>query len=128
MKKDKIIYWTVTGILIAALLTSTIPSILMMDYAVEHFTNYLGYPKYFLIFTGITKMLGIIGLFIPKYPKVKEWIYAGLTFDLIGAIYSAASVHEPFLSYLFIVVALLLLIISYIYFQKIQRTYSFAGR
>ena len=63
MKKNKIIYWTITGILIAGLLTSTIPSILMMDYAVDHFTNYLGYPKYFLLFTGITKMLGIIGLF-----------------------------------------------------------------
>ena len=122
MKKNKIIYWTITGILIAGLLTSTIPSILMMDYAVDHFTNYLGYPKYFLLFTGITKMLGIIGLFVPKYPRMKEWIYAGLTFDLVGAIYSAASVNEPFMSYLFIVVALLFLIISYVYYHKIQRS------
>lgn len=101
MKKLKTIYWIITIVFVAAMLTSTVPSILMLPYSVEHFRDHLGFPAYFLFFTGLTKSLGIIALFIPGFPKVKEWVYAGFTFDLIGAIYSTLAVGDPVTSIIF---------------------------
>ncbi|MFZ6008729.1 MAG: DoxX family protein [Bacteroidota bacterium] len=121
MKKLKIIYWIITGLFVAGMLTSTIPSVVMMPYAVEHFTKHLGFPAHFLFFTGLTKALGIVALFIPGYPKVKEWVYAGFTFDLIGAMYCTLAVGDPITSILFQLVALIFMAASYVYFVRVQK-------
>lgn len=124
MKKLKTIYWIITIVFVAAMLTSTVPSILMLPYSVEHFRDHLGFPAYFLFFTGLTKSLGIIALFIPGFPKVKEWVYAGFTFDLIGAIYSTLAVGDPVTSIIFQAIALALLSGSYFYYTEIQHAQS----
>lgn len=41
---------------------------------------------------GVAKLLGIIALLVPGYPRIKEWAYAGFFFDLSGATYSALAV------------------------------------
>jgi len=48
----------------------------------------LGYPPYFLVILGIWKLLGAVALLIPKFPRLKEWAYAGVIFDLTGAVAS----------------------------------------
>ena len=48
----------------------------------------LGYPPYFLIILGIWKLLGAVALAIPRFPRLKEWAYAGVLFDLTGAVVS----------------------------------------
>jgi uncharacterized membrane protein YphA (DoxX/SURF4 family) len=48
----------------------------------------LGYPSYFLTILGIWKLLGAIALVIPRFPRLKEWAYAGVFFDLTAAIAS----------------------------------------
>jgi len=48
----------------------------------------LGYPSYFLVILGIWKLLGAVALAIPRFPRLKEWAYAGVLFDLTGAIAS----------------------------------------
>jgi hypothetical protein len=48
----------------------------------------LGYPLYLLPFLGVAKLLGIIVLLVPGFPRLKEWAYAGMFFDLVGAVYS----------------------------------------
>ena len=48
----------------------------------------LGYPQYFLVILGIWKLLGAVALVIPRFPRLKEWAYAGVIFDLTGAIAS----------------------------------------
>ena len=50
--------------------------------------NHLGYPNYIIPFLGVAKTLGIIAILIPGFPRIKEWAYAGLFFDLAGATYS----------------------------------------
>jgi hypothetical protein len=118
MKKTKIIYWTSTGLFAFSILGSAIPSALSLPYAVEHFTKVLGYPAYFLPFTGFAKLLGLIALFIPKYPRVKEWVYAGFVFDLIAAIYSGVCVGGATAYLLPPLIALILLVVSYLSFQR----------
>lgn len=48
----------------------------------------LGYPVYFIPFIGVVKLLGVIAILIPGFNRIKEWAYAGLFFDLAGAVYS----------------------------------------
>ena len=55
----------------------------------------LGYPPYFLTVLGVWKVLGAIAILMPRFPRLKEWAYAGIFFDLTGAAasYAAAGDH-----------------------------------
>ena len=120
MNKIKIIYWIITGVFIYWMYDPTISSAFSYDYAVDFFTKRLGFPEYFLVYTGFTKLLGLIALLIPGFPKIKEWVYAGFTFDLIGAIYSLIAIGMPVTTLWPQTIALVLLAASYIVFHKIE--------
>ncbi len=117
MKKLKIIYWAVTGVFIYWMYDPTISSAFSYDYAVEFFTKRLGFPQYFLVFTGVTKLIGLIALLIPGFPRIKEWVYAGFTFDLVGALYCLIAIGMPITSLWPQALALLLMTASYLCFQ-----------
>ncbi len=51
-------------------------------------TQQLGYPLYVITLLGVTHIMGGVGLLIPKVPRLTEWVYAGLTIDLLLAFYS----------------------------------------
>ncbi|MEY4512153.1 MAG: hypothetical protein RLZZ450_4275 [Pseudomonadota bacterium] len=55
----------------------------------------LGYPAYFATILGVWKVLGAGAVLVPGLPRVKEWAYAGMFFDLTGAAISHASVSDP---------------------------------
>ncbi|MCU0368755.1 MAG: DoxX family protein [Cyclobacteriaceae bacterium] len=86
-RRETISFWVFTGLFCAFMLTSTIPNILSAPEWVDVFKQ-LGYPLYMLPFIGIAKLLGIIALLVPGFPRIKEWAYAGMFFDLTGAVYS----------------------------------------
>ena len=50
----------------------------------------LGYPYYFMTILGTWKVLGGITILAPGYPRLKEWAYAGIFFDVSGALASHA--------------------------------------
>ena len=94
MRHRKRLYWIVTGLMAAFMLMASIPDILRIPQAVEVFTH-LGYPTYLLPFLGIAKTLAVIAILAPGVVWLKEWAYAGLIFDLIGAFYSHLAVGDP---------------------------------
>jgi hypothetical protein len=47
---------------------------------------------YFFGILGVWKALGAIAILVPRYPRLKEWAYAGIFFDLTGAAASCAAV------------------------------------
>jgi hypothetical protein len=57
----------------------------------------LGYPIYFIKLLGIAKILGIAVLVSRIKSTVREWVYAGFTYDLIFAAFSHISMGDPFL-------------------------------
>jgi hypothetical protein len=130
MKKTKIIYWVATCLFGAFMLFSAIPDIMMVPDAVTFMTGHLGYPEYFIPFIGVAKALGVLALLLPGFPRIKEWAYAGLVFDLIGATYSVISVDGFNASLLFMALPLGCCFLSYIYFHKLQamRTRMVAGK
>jgi uncharacterized membrane protein YphA (DoxX/SURF4 family) len=82
-------YWIVT-VLVALLFGVTGAALLMH---VPHFTQdmeRLGYPAYFLAILGTWKVLGGVAILAPSLPRLKEWAYAGMIFDVTSAAISRA--------------------------------------
>jgi uncharacterized membrane protein YphA (DoxX/SURF4 family) len=117
MKATNIIYWISTGLFGAAMFFSGITNIMVVPDAITLFQT-LGYPMYLIPFLGWAKVLGAVALFIPGFPRIKEWAYAGLFFDLLGATYSnyAALGFQP--EMLGMIVFFGLLFLSYFYYHK----------
>ncbi len=92
MKKTKIIYWILNGLFAFMMFGSAVPDLLSMPLAQKGFAE-IGMPAHLLPFLGVAKILGVIAILIPGFPRIKEWAYAGLTFDLLGAIWCVA--HAP---------------------------------
>lgn len=94
-------------------------SILVNEDSIKLIHEMLGYPKYFIPFTGWAKLIGALVLFIPGLRRVKEWAYAGLFFDLIAAVYSILAVSQTFdPMMLSLLVWFVAGILSYIYWHK----------
>ena len=94
MKARIWIGWAVTGLMGALMLLSAVPDVLRVPGALAVF-RHLGYPPYLLLFLGTAKILGVAAVLAPGLARLKEWAFAGLTFDLTGALYSHVSVGDP---------------------------------
>ena len=93
MKNANIVYWIVTGLFAAFMIFTAIPDIMLTADA-KTFINALGYPDYFIIFIGVAKTLGGIAIVVPaNFPRIKEWAYAGLFYDLVAATISQLAVY-----------------------------------
>ena len=97
----------------AFMLMASIPDVLRQPQAIEIF-GHLGYPAYLLLFVGTAKILGVLAVLIPGTGRLKEWAYAGLIFDLTGALYSHLSVGDPVTVWVFAVIGLALVGGSYV--------------
>lgn len=117
MKKTKVIYWIFTGLLCLGMLFASIPSLIFKTQAETFFAS-LSLPAYLISFLDIAKILAVIAILIPKYPRIKEWAYAGLTFDLIGATYVQIAKGLPITNWAFMIIWFIPLIGSYIYYHK----------
>ncbi|MED3572644.1 DoxX family protein [Cytobacillus praedii] len=83
-KGKMIAYWTVTSLLAAAIMLSGIGQLMQYGGNVELVTN-IDYPLYILTILGIWKVLGAIALLMPGFPRLKEWVHAGIFFLMTGA-------------------------------------------
>jgi len=91
MKSTKIIYWTCTILIV--LFEGLVPALTFNSELAKQGVSHLGYPDYFRVaFTGF-KVVGAILLILPQVPRsLKEWAYAGFTFDFLFASISHAAV------------------------------------
>jgi hypothetical protein len=118
-KTINLVYW-ISSILFAGLMIfSAIPSIVMNEDSIKFIHDMLGYPVYFIPFLGVAKLLGSIVILIPGLKRIKEWAYAGLFFDLAGAIYSAIAVSKSVDPMMLTLLAWIVPgILSYIFWHK----------
>jgi len=56
--------------------------------AVIEYAKHLGYPSYFIEWIGWCKIIGVILFLIPKMPRLREWCYAGFSFELLSGLIS----------------------------------------
>ena len=91
-KAKNIAYWTMT-ILVAFFIGSGGVAQIAQFLGNPHgVVPDLGYPMYFFAILGFWKALGAIAILVPRFPRLKEWAYAGIFFDLTGAAASCAAV------------------------------------
>ena len=117
MKTDKIIYWASTGLICAFMAMSCFMYFSKSPQLMESIKT-VGIPYYFIVLLGIFKALGILALLFSKWNTLKEWAYAGFTFTFVGAVWVHTATNTPFVGAL---VALALLAVSYIYWNKLKK-------
>jgi hypothetical protein len=118
MKKTTILYWIITGLFAAFMIFSAIPDIMSTPEAVQIVNGHMGYPTYFIPYIGVAKLIGAIIILIPGFPRLKEWAYAGLLFDLLSACYSFVALHDPFSQWYIMLLPIIFLFVSYILYHK----------
>ena len=119
MKKTKIIYWIFTGLLCVLMLFSGISGFIAPTDGIALF-QHLGYPPYLLSFLGVAKILGVAALLIPRWPRLKEWAYAGFTFDITGALYSSICSGDPASGWATLLIGYIIIFGSYFYYHKLR--------
>lgn len=118
MKKANIFYWIFTGLFAAFMLFSGVVNMMVTPESVDLIVKQLGYPEYFVFFVGLVKILGVIAILVPGFPRVTEWAYAGLFFDLFSATYSmvAALGFKP--DIFGMALPIVLGVLSYVFYHK----------
>jgi hypothetical protein len=92
MKAKSIAYWTTTILVALPIGSGGVGQILQFRANPHGVVPALGYPLYFFAILGVWKVLGAIAILVPRYPRLKEWAYAGIFFDLTGAAASCGAV------------------------------------
>ena len=119
MKKEKIIYWTTTSII--GLFEGVMPAVTSQTELAKEGIRHLGYPTYFGNALIVFKVLGVLAIVIPQVPKrIKEWAYAGFTFNFLFATISHVSVDGIDEHTFFPLIILAILFISYKYYHKLN--------
>ena len=117
-KTTKTIYWIGTALTSLWFGTSGFCE-LTTNKLVWDITLKLGYPPHFIYTLGIAKVLGIIVLLIPgKLLRLKEWVFAGIFFDIIFAFASKLNVLG-LASTMDAVIAFIMVSVTYIMFRKV---------
>lgn len=120
MKTTKILYWVFTILMIALMLFSAVGTFMNNPQGAE-FAKHLGYPLYIFKFLAVAKILGTVAILVPGNRRLKEWAYAGFSFDLIGAAYSGLSVGDPLVQWIPVYVGLVFIFGSYIFYHKLVK-------
>lgn len=94
MKARQISYFATTGLVALVFLGGGLADLSGAP-AVKEAMAHLGYPAYVATLLGAWKLLGGAALLAPRFPRLKEWAYAGMFFDLSGAFVSHAAAGDP---------------------------------
>jgi DoxX-like family len=103
-KAKNIAYWTTTGILAFFIGSGGVSQVFQYAGNRHGVVPVLGYPMYFFAILGVWKALGAVAILAPRFPRLKEWAYAGIFFDVTGAAASCVAVGD-YGAYAFHVVA-----------------------
>ncbi|MBF4505355.1 DoxX family protein [Flavobacterium sp. JLP] len=117
-KITRIIYWT--GIVLTSLWFGASGFFeLTKNPVVWEITQQLGYPAHFIYLLGVFKVSGVITLLIPnKALRLKEWVFAGVFFDIIFAFFSKLAVIG-FSATIDAIIAFIMVSVTYVMFRKL---------
>ena len=91
-KAKNVVYWTTTILIAFFIGTGGAAQVAQFKGNPHGVVPVLGYPMYFFAILGFWKVLGAIAILVPRFPRLKEWAYAGIFFDLTGAVASVTAV------------------------------------
>ncbi|QOG00707.1 DoxX family protein [Flavobacterium sp. MDT1-60] len=117
-KTTKIIYWT--GVILTSLWFGASGFFeLTTNPIVWGITQQLGYPEHFIYLLGVFKVAGVIVLLIPnKLLRLKEWVFAGVFFDITFAFFSKLALLG-FSATTDAIIAFIMVSVTYFMFRKL---------
>ncbi|CAM3099868.1 DoxX family protein [Chryseobacterium flavum] len=117
-KTTKIIYWS--GAIFMSLWFGASGFFeLTKNPVVWDITQQLGYPPHFIYILGVFKISGILVLLLPdRLLRLKEWVFAGMFFDIIFAFFSKIAVLG-FPATIDAIIAFFVLSVTYLMFRKL---------
>ncbi len=119
MKKTKITYWVATTLIF--LFEGVLPALTSQTELAKEGIRHLGYPDYFGVTLTVFKVAGALLLILPQVKsRIKEWVYAGFTFDFLFAAISHTAVDGFGGQSLFPLAVLAVLAVSYISYHKLH--------
>lgn len=95
---SRIIYFTSTAILVLETLVGAVMDLVHLPYVVQDIHS-IGYPTYVLYIVGVWKVLAVPALLWPRLPRLREWAFAGLFFEMSGAAASHVLAGDPIAKY-----------------------------
>ncbi|MBS7564479.1 DoxX family protein [Mucilaginibacter sp. Bleaf8] len=116
----KTLYWILTILFALAMLGDGYGGITRQQAGVE-VLNHLGYPIYSMVIFGVAKVLGALAILQNRFATIKEWAYAGFTFNFIAAAASRAAVGDPAGQLVPPVVMLVILFVSYFLWKRYNK-------
>ena len=79
-----LVYWAVSAPVLLETAVGIQWDLARIPYVLD-ILDRLGFPAYFATILGVSKILALVALLLPRTPRLKEWAYAGLTFVYVGA-------------------------------------------
>src|SRR5262245_12809090 len=93
MKSKSISYWVMTALVAFFIGSGGAAELARVPGNIEGLVH-LGYPAYFATIIGFWKVLGAIAILAPGFPRLKEWAYAGIFFNMTGAAATGVFTHS----------------------------------
>jgi hypothetical protein len=98
---------------------------LTLNETVVHSMEIIQMPVYLLYLLGVLKISGVIALWYSPYKWIKEWAFAGFTFDFIGAIIGFIATGNLVMPDIIMApVGLMLCLSTYFFWKKTNGSYS----
>ena len=83
----------------------------------------MGYPPYFITLLGVAKLIGSAVFLVPVLHRLREWVFAAFTIDVIFAFASGYKI-QSYGDCIKAVVVFLILMLTYWLFIDIEKTKS----
>jgi hypothetical protein len=93
-RRRTFVYWATTAVVVSECAVGGAMDLLRMP-PFYHELVQLGYPSYLATILGTAKVLAAVVLLAPELPRLKEWAYAGVVINMVGAAASNAAAHRP---------------------------------
>jgi hypothetical protein len=119
-KTVRIVYWVATLLFVLPQLWSAVQMLTeapRMAATLQH----LGYPNYFMLGLGVAKLLGAAAILLGTWPGLKEWAYAGYTFDTLGAAVSHFAAGDSLGTAAVPLAFLVVQLVSYLAWKRLSR-------
>ena len=126
-KTLRIVYWAVTLLFVLGQGWSAVQMVSEAPRMTETITE-LGYPVYFMKLLGVAKLLGIAVIVYGGFRVLKEWAYAGFTFEVLAAFFSHVSSGDPLFPIAFVPLLFLgLQLASYFLWKRLGHVHAGDG-
>jgi hypothetical protein len=125
-KTARVVYWVATLLFVVPQAWSAVQYLMMAPRMMQTFTG-LGYPPYVMTFLAVAKLLGIVAIVWGRPSLLKEWAYAGFTFDTLGAAWSHFSSRDPWFIIAVPLAFFVVQLVSYAMWKRTGDSVSFAS-